>query len=238
MPILLPVIITSTLQLAQAGTSESARPDTYDAPPRVLRRNKRRTQFRIHNERLTPRILASDVWCADVMTLCWNTRRTNPVGSGLRLLLEPRVDFMAQLGTTTDESALKLHVVVGVEMNLAWSWLAVQSAYIAPYPSSISGFSNDSMGGVTNWSVDMNVISGMSTGLSLLGGVLAVGYGRVFYNADQVRALDASSSDFKCGEAECTFDDYGDGFLYVALQPVSAIRSVLATAKTKGDKSL
>ncbi|MCB9750804.1 MAG: hypothetical protein H6713_12530 [Myxococcales bacterium] len=227
---------TPSVAPAPATASPNA---TSLAPPAPEPSSSRATWRRTKNGKdlKAPELLTSDRWCADPLTLCWDKSATRPTGSGFRLLLEPRLDFVAQLGRTIDDASLKLHVVVGVEMNLAWGWLAMQGTYIAPYTAQVTGFKTDDAGDILNWSVDANVVSGFGAGVSLFNGVLALGYGRVFYNGDQIRALHTADNDFSCLEDQCGRKDYGDGFFYVALQPVSAIRAALTAAKERAPSS-
>ncbi len=161
--------------------------------------------------------LSTKAWCADATTICWRGPESR-IGSGVRLVFEPQLGVLVQFGDDKFvDTNFKGLEKIGVETNLVEGYIGFQALFI--YPSSVE-FDAQSRSVLDSIVLDksgkVDVEFGMAFGFTFLDGIIATGYGFLHYDKRDFRE-----------PATLKGSTFGDGFFYLNIQPVSAIKSAL-----------
>lgn len=109
-----------------------------------------------------------------------NTTKTRPYLSGVRMIFEPQLGVVIQPGLNK-VAVQQLHDIpkFAAETNIWQGWLSIQAGII--YPSTIN-FEDDSdiLPYLKTGTVDINY--GLSFGVTLLDGIIALGYGVIYFD--------------------------------------------------------
>lgn len=158
-------------------------------------------------------------WCKDSGTYCWFP--TFPFLSGLRIVGEPKFGYVFAGGKADNristEGFGRLNVI-GLETNLAGSFLAVQLSVITPGKVTLDEKSPlRTSGRLDNKNGEISVDGGLALGLSLMDGIMTLGYGRVRFDKRDI-------ANPVSGEAR-------NEYFYLNLQPISSIRTFVKQRK-------
>ncbi|MCA9692223.1 MAG: hypothetical protein KC636_21670, partial [Myxococcales bacterium] len=160
--------------------------------------------------------LTTQFWCADLMTVCWNEEIFG--FAGLRLLVEPSFSFAVPVqrkGFSFSPVNIANSVAIGLEINLVGAWLAGQTYIVSPHSTDLTAAD-----GMTTAAAKSK--AGIAFGLSLLNGVVGVGWGLTFW--DRTTLPDFASELRNRGAANSQF-------IYIAIQPVTALRTAFTAIK-------
>lgn len=181
-----------------------------------------------------PARLSLKNWCSDLLTFCWRTKAPawgNDKGqklksflkrafspSGIRLILEPSFGRTIQSGPNRFETR-EFDVLPAMGVELSWYQAYVSLHLQLIFPTTIEYDQDspkrdkleDKLAGRAG------VDYGWAAGLSFFDGIIVVGYGR----------FKLTFRDFKDGMG----DDLSEGFVFVNVQPASALRAAFKQAK-------
>lgn len=167
---------------------------------------------------------SSNTWLNDQLTIPFGAgAEKRPILSGVRLLFEPQISIVFQDNEENKITAPDIGDIpkLGIETNLYGAWISVQAILLLP--GSTVQFDEDSPIRLENLTRleggKLKVESGYAFGLSLLDGTLGVGYSKVLFDHRGYRDADNS--------ANITSGD----FIYVSIQPVSIVRTLIKRAK-------
>jgi len=170
-----------------------------------------------------PRSIAtfsSEKWCEDQMTIAFSEKsKKRPHLSGIRLIFEP------QLGVVIQPSINKITVQnlqdipkFALETNLWQGWISFQSGII--YPSTVSFEDNsDLVKYIKDASGSVTVNFGYSIGITILDGIIALGYGSLQFDRGSY------TNEY---QGKLSTD-----FWYFNIQPTTLLRSLVKNTEMK-----
>ena len=185
----------------------STTPEPGDSPRRFAKLSEKAVDVRGEGAGVVfTAVMSTASWCADQMTICW----APPQGrtgffrrslSGFRLTVEPGTTGLFQSGgSRLERGSLLGTATVGAEINLFGGWVSAQAQAVLPFDARLE-LNGDAVAEPTG---PFRVDGGVMLGATLLNGVVAAGWGRLFY------------------------DGSGSGrFAYVGIQPVTMARVVI-----------
>ena len=160
-------------------------------------------------------VMSTASWCADQMTICWappqgSTGFFRRSLSGFRLTVEPGTTGLFQSGgSRLERGSLLGTATVGAEINLFAGWISAQAQAVLPFDARLE-FNGDAVAEPTG---PFRVHGGVMLGGTLLNGVVAAGWGRLFH------------------------DGSGSGqFAYVGIQPVTMARIVIMNLSDRSQR--
>lgn len=157
----------------------------------------------------------TDSWLDDDTTISFgDSTKFKNCFNGLRFILEPQLGLFLQEGEDRfNLENFKSLERLGLETNLLKGYISLQGIIV--YPSVVE-LDNKSPLRINNNTIDplgkVNVDIGFSLGLSFLDGMVAVGFGGLFYDKRDFQGVNGENGEFQ------------DNFWYFNIQPVSAIR--------------
>jgi hypothetical protein len=169
---------------------------------------------------------ASTPWCEDALTLCRTTQQR--FLNGLRFVAEPRLGNIIQTGSNRiDSGAFDGFSMIGLETDLRGNSLGLQLSLVLPGRVKLDPRSRlvtekrlmDSKGVVGANEVGVNY--GLGVGITLLNGILSIGYLRTHFD----------ELDFVGGVKKASGESHKDS-VFVNLQPVAALRAAVAARKS------
>lgn len=172
--------------------------------------------------RAQPGLLSTDNWLKDATTITFSKPEDRDkfknTFNGIRIIFEPQLARVVQFGSNRFESKIFGGLDrFGVEINLYKGFVSLQLINIFPSvvqfdqlsPIRKFGYSIDPQGKVA---VDF----GLAAGLSFFDGIIAIGYGNLFY----------ARRDFK-PHAYYNETLFRDEFIYIDIQAISAIKAAV-----------
>ncbi|HEY8165365.1 MAG TPA: hypothetical protein VIF83_07400 [Gemmatimonadaceae bacterium] len=164
---------------------------------------------------VNPSFFSTENWCRDTGTICWTAPKGRVAFTGIRFVGEPNTGGLAQTGDNRVETnSLAGIIKAGFEINLYRAVVALQASFIPPARVKLDSDSKlVTSGRLANAERQIGVDYGFTVGLSLINGIIALGYGRL--NMDTRRIPDATSS------------ESGMNFFFFNIQPISTIRAAI-----------
>lgn len=176
----------------------------------------------------TQSIIGTENWLKDLTTVSFgnpaNRKRFKNSVNGVRLLFEPQFGHVFQtVDNRIEANDFNKLLKFGVETNLFKGFISLQ--FIVIFPNNVQ-FDNLSMVRTNQHILDpagrAAVDYGAGVGLSFFDGIIAVGYAGLFFDKRNfINMSDIPKSTF----------NYQANFVYFAIQPVSAIKSVVQNMK-------
>ena len=173
------------------------------------------------------KLFSTASWCADSGTACWNDGGRKYL-NGVRIVADVDLSFLVQKGSNRFEGNLKGIPKIALEWNLVGGWVSLQTALVMPGTIQLDEKSPAlrELNEAQKAARTVHVTWGRMLGLSFLDGSLSAGFGRLFYDRRDFATKDSTASGHL----------FSDQFRYVALQPISSIRSNLKSKK-EGESS-
>lgn len=149
----------------------------------------------------------TEAWCADLVTICWDSRMT--AFAGVRFLADLTLGYIVQNGKdrfVTDPFTASAKI--GFEINLLQSWIAFQAVFIPGFTSTFD--ENSQIRQRLPAAADGAIIVdfGLGAGASFFDGIVSVGAGFLKYDTRTV--------------SDSSLGDLGDGFVYFSFNPVAS----------------
>lgn len=165
-------------------------------------------------------IFSAESWCNDSGTLCWADGSAQRSLNGVRFIGEPNLGTVIQGDDNRFESKLLNGLIqAGIEVNAFEGFVSLQATLIPPGSIQLDEDSPlVTSGRLADPERRMKVDIGGTFGISLLDGILALGYGHLRYDTRRIPDVQES--------------EQGAGFWYVQLQPLSAIRVAIKRNKS------
>lgn len=169
---------------------------------------------------LSAQIFSTEKWLEDATTIKFGKKPNKKMFSGVRIVFEPQLGALIQ---TTDNRIVGQNFrsleKIGLETNLFKGYVSLQTLFV--YPSTVQ-LDDQSPLRLNNNTLDpegkIDVDYGFSIGLSFFDGIIAVGYGGIFYD----------KRDFQNAPQEFNFQN---NFVYFNIQPISAVKSLIKNTR-------
>ncbi len=168
-------------------------------------------------------LLSTDNWLNDATTITFSKpeerKRWKNSFNGLRLIFEPQLGTVMQ----NDEDSFEAQNFgslerIGLETNIYKGGIALQGLFF--YSSEVQLAEENTLR-TNNWLNDpsgrVNVDYGVALGFSLFDGVVALGYGSLFYD----------QRDFRGDFSQRNTSKLNNGFWYVNIQTISFVKTAI-----------
>lgn len=174
-------------------------------------------------------VLATENWLKDATTIPFGNPekriRLRNTFNGVRLLFEPQFGHVFQTVSNrieiNDYNGL---IKFGGETNLLKGYVSLQALIIFPTTvqlDTLSMIRNNQH--IIDQTGRVSVDYGFALGFSFFDGIIAIGYGGLFFDKrDFINMRDIPKTTF----------NYQSNFVYFAIQPVSAIKTVIQNIKS------
>jgi hypothetical protein len=168
-------------------------------------------------------LLSTDKWLNDATTITFSTpderKSWKNSFNGLRFIFEPQLGTVMQ----NDEDRFEAQNFgslerIGLETNIYKGAIALQGLFF--YSSQVQLAEENALR-ANNWLINpsgrVNVDYGIAAGISLFDGVIAIGYGSLFFD----------KRDFRGDFSQRNTPKLNNGFWYVNIQTISLVKTAI-----------